>query len=527
MSTVDNIFVIHGLITHMLNGGKRFYCAFIDFSKAFDYVVRDILWYKLVKLGIRGQILKVIKSMYENIKSRVKSNNELSDEFTCCLGVRQGECLSPFLFAIYVNDIEEFFYTKGAEGVDITMFKLFLLLYADDITVFSETAQGLQKGLDILKEYCTKWKLTVNIEKSKVIVFRKGGQLPRNLKFYYDGLELSIVGSFSYLGVVFTPGGSFSLAQNALSGQAQKAVFRLNSYLYKFTEISPYHKLELFDKLVAPILNYSAEVWGFCKADKIETVHLQFCKHLLGIKQCTQNDFVYGELGRSSFQSKWFYIIIKYWLKIISCNENKCIKHVYYMMLRDMDAMPEKENWAMLVKRLLDSLGFNNVWLAQGVGNVNVFLNLVKQRIHDNFIQNWNSRLEESSRATFYTRINSFKFQHYLNFIKVKKCRNALSRLQCSSHRLEIESGRWHRPIRKPVDERKCKNCNVVEYEFHFLFECPLYNELRIQYLDSYFYENPNQFKLKQLFQSTQEKQIIDISIFIYKAFTLRNSVLY
>ena len=43
MNTVDNVFVFHGVITHMLYGGKRFYCAFIDFSKAFDYVVRDIL----------------------------------------------------------------------------------------------------------------------------------------------------------------------------------------------------------------------------------------------------------------------------------------------------------------------------------------------------------------------------------------------------------------------------------------------------------------------------------------------------
>ena len=75
MSTVDNVFVLHGLITHTLNGGKRFSFALIDFTKAFDYVVRDMLWYKLIKLGVRGQILKVIKSMYENIKSRVKSNN--------------------------------------------------------------------------------------------------------------------------------------------------------------------------------------------------------------------------------------------------------------------------------------------------------------------------------------------------------------------------------------------------------------------------------------------------------------------
>ena len=100
-------------------------------------------------------------------------------------------------------------------------------------------------------------------------MFRKSGQLPRNLKFYYNNVELSIAESFSYLEVVFTPGGSFSLAQNTLSDQAQKAIFRLNSYLYKFTDISPYHRLELFDKLVAQILNYSAEIWGFCKADKI------------------------------------------------------------------------------------------------------------------------------------------------------------------------------------------------------------------------------------------------------------------
>ena len=51
--------------------------------------------------------------MYENIKSRVKSNNELSEEFICCLGVTQGECLSPFLFAICVNDIEDFLYKRG------------------------------------------------------------------------------------------------------------------------------------------------------------------------------------------------------------------------------------------------------------------------------------------------------------------------------------------------------------------------------------------------------------------------------
>ena len=52
MGTVDNIFVLHGILNRMRNTGKRLFCAFIDFSKAFDYVFRDNLWTKLIKLEI-------------------------------------------------------------------------------------------------------------------------------------------------------------------------------------------------------------------------------------------------------------------------------------------------------------------------------------------------------------------------------------------------------------------------------------------------------------------------------------------
>ena len=91
-------------------------------------------------------------------------------------------------------------------------------------------------------------------------------------------------------------------------------------------------------------MNYSAEVWGFCKADKIETVHLQFCKRLLGVKQSSQNDFIYGELGRTSFQLKKRYLmIIKYWLKNVLCPENRLIQSIYNMNLNDMESMPHKE----------------------------------------------------------------------------------------------------------------------------------------------------------------------------------------
>ena len=88
MSTVDEVFVLHCLLTHVLNKGKKLYCAFVDFTKAFDYVVRDNLLYKMIKLGIRGRILNIIKSMYAIVKTRVKYDNKLGNEFFCSLGVR-------------------------------------------------------------------------------------------------------------------------------------------------------------------------------------------------------------------------------------------------------------------------------------------------------------------------------------------------------------------------------------------------------------------------------------------------------
>ena len=71
MSTVDNIFVLHDLITHFINRSKL-YCAFVDFTKAYDYVVRDNLWFKLVKLGFRGNIFNIIKSIYPESRSLTK-----------------------------------------------------------------------------------------------------------------------------------------------------------------------------------------------------------------------------------------------------------------------------------------------------------------------------------------------------------------------------------------------------------------------------------------------------------------------
>ena len=60
-------FILHGVITHLLNNNKKLYAAFIDFTKAFDYLVRYVIWYKLIHFGIRGTLLDIIRSMYNTV----------------------------------------------------------------------------------------------------------------------------------------------------------------------------------------------------------------------------------------------------------------------------------------------------------------------------------------------------------------------------------------------------------------------------------------------------------------------------
>ena len=94
----------------------------------------------------KGEIINVIKSMYVNIKSRIKYENQLGGQFKCLLRVRQGECLSPFLFSMYVNDLEETFVLQHFKGIEIGMLKLFFCFMPTISLYFQNQKRGYNRG---------------------------------------------------------------------------------------------------------------------------------------------------------------------------------------------------------------------------------------------------------------------------------------------------------------------------------------------------------------------------------------------
>jgi hypothetical protein len=102
--------------------------------------------------------------------------------------------------------------------------KLFTILYADDTVFLAESSEELQSELNYFYEYCEKWNLKVNTNKSKVIVFSKG-RLPINLNFKMNNMELEIVSEFIHLGTMFQRTESFKKNKVSLAEKASKAMY--------------------------------------------------------------------------------------------------------------------------------------------------------------------------------------------------------------------------------------------------------------------------------------------------------------
>lgn len=121
--------------------------TFTDLQKAFDYVDRDALLYRLLSNGIDGRFYNSIKAMFLDTTSCVKLNGMLSSWFPVTSGVRHGDSFSPTIFAFFINDLAEGLKNLH-KGVKLDNLEISCLLYADDIMLMSESEEDMQAMLD-------------------------------------------------------------------------------------------------------------------------------------------------------------------------------------------------------------------------------------------------------------------------------------------------------------------------------------------------------------------------------------------
>ena len=131
--TTDAIFIVRQLQEKHLAANKPLYMAFVDLEKAFDRVPRDVIWWAMRKLGIDEWLVRLVQSMYKDMRSRVRVGDGYSEEFGFGVGVHQGSVLTPLLFIIVLEALSREFCTGCP----------WELLYADDLMISVESMEEL------------------------------------------------------------------------------------------------------------------------------------------------------------------------------------------------------------------------------------------------------------------------------------------------------------------------------------------------------------------------------------------------
>ena len=240
---------------------------------------------------------------------------------------------------------------------------------------------------------------------------------------------------------------------------------------------------------------------------------MKSCKWLLKVPNCTTNEMVYGELGRFPILINRKIRILKYWVKIVNGKACPLVKQMYNVGALYNATLSDNRviNWASLVESLINSLGFGLVWTEQFVANEPYFISLSKQRLCEQYIQQWFGIIGQRSSCMLYKDLHvSFSFADYLNITMPLKHRIALTKNHSLPNVL-LSRGR----NRLVYIARLCSTCGVLGDEYHCIFECPISNRFR-HILPKHFLTRPNMFILLTLFTSTHGPTVRKLAIFLF-----------
>ena len=464
-------------------------------------------------------------SMYACVRARVRCGGKITDYIECTSGVKQGDVCSPILFSLFINELTAEVVRNGRHGAQFVgdMLELFILLLADDVVLLSETVVGLQTQLNCLSRAANSLQLKVNLNKSNIIVFRKGGYLGRRENWTYNGLAMPVVNVYKYLGIYFSTKLSFTFACKDLASRGKRALLCIMQKLSYLENQSFDVFVKLFDSQVQPIVQYGAEIWGlYDSAHCCEDVHLFALKKFLGVTSKTPNDLVYGETNRFPIYINSAIRCFRYWLKLTRM-DNSRLPRKAYKMLFELDSRG-KSNWVSKVRLKLYELGFDYVWLQQGVEDMQGFIRILRTRMIDYRWQDWSRHIQDSSRFDFYRQFNSI---HCVpTYIKIEMDKH-LKRIM-TLFRFGISDLFLHRYRYKGDNFQNvlCPLCtNDQDNEIHLVFCCQALNDLRFSLIPRKYFQQPSQFSLILLMACTNETLVKRFAVFLYKSFKLRSTL--
>jgi hypothetical protein len=251
----DAIYTVKSVINYFTKNNSTMNICAIDLTKAFDKVNHSVLFKKLMNLDVPANYINILKCWYSKINTAVKWGAEISGFVNLPAGVRQGGILSPFLFAIYVDDVLSRLAESGLRCfINCECFNS--IMYADDLILMSISLMHLQLLVNICKTEFDKIDMQINTAKTGCL--RIGARHAVVCEcITIDGAPLKWLQEIKYLGIVLASANRLTINFQSMK---QKFFRALNGIFGKVgLKTSPAVLCSLLNSFCTPILLYACE----------------------------------------------------------------------------------------------------------------------------------------------------------------------------------------------------------------------------------------------------------------------------
>ena len=300
-SIVDGIFTPRQLMENSREQRRNMYIAFVDFTKAFDTVSRDLLYGILGRLGCPAKFVGIIKKLHTNVHERPVVDGELTSPFEYNSGVIQGCKLAPTLYGIYAavllwlayKDIKHTNSIQVSSRYDGDFFDLRRLKsktkvlamyireaqYADDIAIFTDTTAGLQTLLTAYNDLAREMGLCINTEKSETMC------IGPEAEYFIDQTKLKNVNRFKYLGSYVANDCSIEDGLTVRIQATSCAFGRLRHRVFDSHDLTCLAKVKVYNQCLMLLLMYGSETWtlNHQQVRQLRTVQQRHLRRILKI----------------------------------------------------------------------------------------------------------------------------------------------------------------------------------------------------------------------------------------------------
>jgi hypothetical protein len=255
-----------------------------------------------------------------------------TDFFPIETGVRQGCIISPLIYSIYINDIARTLkqQQRGAAIDAVGEHRLCILLYADDIVLLADGVEDLRAMMVSLHHYSRQWRFEVNHSKCGLMRFNHDGssRLPTD-ELDMGGVVVPWVTMYKYLGVEMHNGVPFRHYRKRALASATSAGYRVAAMGMYSGKLSVPLGVQVYQALVRPLLEYTAEVVSITPWPHAEELQLTMAKRILQCPTRTSGVAAMGELGWQSMEARYQQLRVSFWVKVQMMPSDSPVRHVY------------------------------------------------------------------------------------------------------------------------------------------------------------------------------------------------------